>query len=424
MSFKHLLEKYKKGKATKDEIKLVEQELEKFEAIEDYYTENFLSLANSKDEEDKFDEKDNKKINSYEENNTIKETKNTLSMNINKLVNQRLRKVVFTAVIIVVILYTSIFFVLSPLVGMFFYNPSETSMGEDSPDIKFDFKALSELNVPGVNMAGINYVESEGFGNYSISYSKHDPFIDEMDSQTIKLKQGDFIGTLEGIGPSSHSFGFEVVKNPSLYEQGVYENQPEKMMEHLESLSPVSYVSVYLTFEEDMDLKEFAKMKLELEDLDIQWAGVRTHDDHNKDKSHGNNRNYLTGFNPNITGSISDARPNPDKYPLFQLVDATKEPRDSGPESWAEIYETHYRSLLKYMTDREDFIKALDYDPGKVEYYEHALNYIDKNGVNVFGVLVYGEAQELLEFAEEHDLLSLQLEQALPSRPNLQKPIE
>lgn len=41
MSFKDLLDKYKAGSASSEEVKLVEEELNKHEAIQDYLSESY-----------------------------------------------------------------------------------------------------------------------------------------------------------------------------------------------------------------------------------------------------------------------------------------------------------------------------------------------------------------------------------------------
>ncbi|WP_350344620.1 anti sigma factor C-terminal domain-containing protein [Proteinivorax tanatarense] len=54
-----------------------------------------------------------------------------------------------------------------------------------------------------------------------------------------------------------------------------------------------------------------------------------------------------------------------------------------------------------------------------MEYYQQALDYVDENGMNVFGVLVHGEVEDILELVEDTDLISLKIDQVLPLSPHL-----
>src|SRR5690606_20525974 len=122
------LDRYKNGTATEEEIKLVEEEIKKYEAIEEYLAEkmdlDFISL--------KEDEK-------------LKEE----TIGIKKSVNKRLRRVVIASVSIVLAIILGIFFIVSPIVDSFYYNPTEKLIGgKYSNDIFYDLTAITELNYP------------------------------------------------------------------------------------------------------------------------------------------------------------------------------------------------------------------------------------------------------------------------------------
>lgn len=74
-----------------------------------------------------------------------------------------------------------------------------------------------------------------------------------------------------------------------------------------------------------------------------------------------------------------------------------------------EEYTKHYISLLKYMNDREKAVIALDYNIAKVDYYKNTLNYVEKNGINIYGLLVFGETRDLLEFINNEKIKLLRL---------------
>jgi len=103
MNFKELIERYKEGIATEEEIKIIEKEIEKYEAIEDYLADNMDMDFISTNDIDK--DKDEAEI---------------LQRNVNK----RLRKVVISSVSIVLAILFSIFYIISPIVDSMYYNIS------------------------------------------------------------------------------------------------------------------------------------------------------------------------------------------------------------------------------------------------------------------------------------------------------------
>ena len=109
MKFKELMDRYEKGIASEEEKKLIEEEIEKYETIEEY-------IAKSLDMDFMELEKSNKQ----------KEE----SVKLKKSVHSRLRKVVMTSVALVLIISLGIFFILSPIIDSLYYNPAKVSVGE------------------------------------------------------------------------------------------------------------------------------------------------------------------------------------------------------------------------------------------------------------------------------------------------------
>ncbi|WP_139902942.1 anti sigma factor C-terminal domain-containing protein [Clostridium thermarum] len=52
----------------------------------------------------------------------------------------------------------------------------------------------------------------------------------------------------------------------------------------------------------------------------------------------------------------------------------------------------------------------------KSEYYRKALNYVESNGINIYGVLVHGEARELLQFLNNKNIKTIEINGVLPSK--------
>jgi hypothetical protein len=388
MNFKDLLEKYKNGSADDEEIKFIEEELEKHEAIEEYLSEG-IDLDLKKD---------------ITQDNITKET-----TFIKKSVNKKLRKVIISAVSIVFLILFAIFYIISPAVSSFYYNPSQKTVGKYDEDLYFDLKAFTELNLPGYAVGGAASSENMGFGVYNIYFERINLFTREEKDITAKIKRNMRIGSFIDFFARDY-FGFEEIRTPEIEKGDFLERRSKNVISHIQRLNSVSYVSAYITFKDDLTMKELDELiKKYNEKIDFEWAGIRT-------EAPGKTLNYLSGFNPDYNGgSICSDSPDSKKYPYLQLIDWFKNP-DNNQNDWSGAYTKHYISLLKYMNDRQMAVKALDVNETKVDYYKNAFNYIQKNGVKTYGVLVYGEAADLLKFINNEKIKNIELDDVLASK--------
>lgn len=400
MNFKELLDRYKNGTATEEEIKLVKREIEKYEAIEEYLAEkmdlDFISL--------KEDEK-------------LKEE----TIGIKKSVNRRLRRVVIASVSIVLAIILGIFFIISPIVDSFYYNPTEKLIGgKYSNDIFYDLTAIIELNYPSRVLTIHSYIERLGFGSYSVNYKVKDTFTRQEIPISFKLERNHIRYTLldDATDASYHYAGFMTVWEPDSFISEEYWEQKRRVMDHLRKLSPASYVSAYITFEEDLTMEELWELKQDYNEDDpiqvnIVWVAVRT-------SAKGVKAEYITGFKTDLNAGVrTNYVPDKEKYPLFQLGDLYHEENNRvirAKSLFPTAYETHYKSLLKYLVDREEAVKVLEFEK-KYEYYKAALNYIEENGIKTFGVLVYADAEDLIKFVENNPVKTLVIHKVLASKP-------
>lgn len=390
MIFKELMDRYKNGIASDEEKKLVEEELEKYEAIEDYLAEMIdLNFTSSLVDEQ------------YKEE----------SMKLKRSVNTRLRKVVFTSVAIVMSIVLAVFFIISPLIDSFFYNPTKVTVGDTDYDIDFDMDALTELNLPGYALSSQIHVDKLGFGNYDISYSRTNLFTQETNHVYSKIKRGHNITNHTKFVDDNY-FNFTSIRYPDGISSQQIVEQKERVMNHIRQLSPVSYISSWLTFENDMTMEDLHQLKLKYPNVDFVWSGVRT-------APHNEGIHDLLGFSMRFgTGILSVDKPDAEKYPAFDILEWLVNPTYDGGEMYLEPkgYELHFKDLLKYLVDRKEAVNVLDKHPRKYEYYKQAFDYVEKHGVKSFGVLVYSEAQDLIELLENEPIKTLELNQVLASK--------
>lgn len=417
MTFKDKLKRYKEGRATKEEKIYIEKELEKYESMEEYYSEEISNqFFNEGLEDESLD---------FQENET---------KDIQKVVNRRLGKVVLTSVLIGVLLYIGIFYGASNLVNQFYYDPTTISQQQENnariADFNFNMQAYTSLNMPGYSIASHTSQVSNGFGQYEVGYSLRNLFENKEKFHFVNLSRGRLTLAYDGIfGPQRQfglSDGFEKIHSPypdEASDQAIasrdeeINRKNEKTFEYLEKLNDLSYISMSLTFNKDLSMEEFHLLQEKYSKLDFKWVGVRTTEPGTRWSDE--QPMHLIGFNPNFNDEpSSNYRPNPELYPYFNLIDIMEEspiPVDEFPE----IYGTHFKSRLSYLRDQEEFVEIFDFNPTKIDFYNHSLDYIESNGVKTYGILVYGTANEFLKTIDELPYETLYINEILPSAPNI-----
>ena len=422
MNYRQLLDRYKEGLANEEEKRLVEQEIEKYEALEEYLSEIL-------DEE--FD--------NITKTSSVKKHDEETSR-LKKSVNNRLRKVVFTSVLTVVVLYISIFYGISGIIDRLYYNPTAVTQSEkqeyQSPDFYYDMQAYISMNMPGYSIYPLTFQESKGFGSYEVSYSLRDLFTNDDQRHFVNLSRGKLTYAIDGIFSTKNRFmiweGFEKIQyqfskdtaeNATTVRAEDVQRKNEETLRYLNELNPLSYISMSIVFDGDLTMDEFYNMSKEYPALDFKWAGIRTVEAGTQWSE--TQPMHLIGFNPNFNDEPSSyQRPDPQKYPFFYL-DLVSFRGDSVlsekefPEAISEAYGIHFRSRLEYLRNREEFVGMFDYNYYKTDFYDDALAYIDEYGVKTYGVLVFGKAEEFLESINEIPYDSLYINEVLPTKPNI-----
>ena len=392
MKYRELLERYKKGLASEEEKLYIEQDIEKYRAIEDYLS----------------DIADKEFINLVEMPELEKGTEETAR--IKKSVNKRLRKVVFSSVAAVILLIFMIFFVISPFVDSLYYNPAKVSVGNNYHDIDFDMKAITELNMPEYAPSTV-YVEKKGFGIYDLNYSYRNIFTDEVYKADSIIRRGEIYSADIGLFQDGNMF--LDIKHPIREQKYIYE-QKERVLEHIEQLNPSSYVSAGITFHNDLTMEELSGLEKMYPNIEFVWAGIRTDLPENTAMD-------LIGIHLRTGSMLVDDKVE-EKYRAFNILEWLVNPvgSDNGSVSIeAQAYALHYKSLLEYVLDREKAVNAIERKSWKYEFYQSALNYAKEYGVKTYGVLVFAEAKDLVELVENEQIKLIELGNAMVSKRNI-----
>ncbi len=388
MDYKDIMKRYQLNQVSDEEKMFIEKEIEKYEAMEEYFSEKL---------EDELD---------IPENTRDKKRNSQETVQLKRSVDHRLRKVILKSVLIAMGVWISIFYILSPVVDAFFYNPQKVSVGELDHDVSFDLAAVTELNMPGMSPSTA-FVDRKGFGVYHLTYSYLDQF------------RGDFYDVSHVIrrGKNASSRKDLVLRIDPFENLRYYNNQKdilnelnENAMADVDELNPVTYGSFSISFEEDLTLEELARLEDKYEDIQFQWAAVRTGE---KDEELIEKLGMSLMGN-RLMGSLAGDEKIGEKYPAFSLMNwmVRSKVDVTDPVNIAEGYKQHYFSLLEYVIDRGDNLEILEQRENKTILYKDALEYAKNEGIRVYGLLVYSEMKHIREFMEKENLRLFDLNDA------------
>jgi hypothetical protein len=400
MTFRELLAKYKDGTLSEEEKLLVEQELEKSEAINDYLAEEIEKslLLGTVGQVDVTNEQFN------------------IEKSIKRTVYKRLAVVVAISVICVFAINLMIQYIISPLVSSQYYDPTRKTAGQKySQDFFYDIRAITEVSKPGYVVTGMAHVEELGFGKYNIIYERKNLFTKENETVRAQLNKNMRVGYDESLYVSRGNFAFTEFWN-SKEGSSVYETtldmlklNTETQIAHISELPATSYISAWVRFTDDLTMEELCKLKFfTFNNINFKWIAVRTA------KIQGQQlMGFYTGPNDSV---VSSDKIDQDKYPGFELVDFMFSPIDTPYEAYmAKNYETHYISLLKYLVDHQDAATALVGNAKQFDY-KGALEYAENSGISTYGALVFGEAEELLELYDSGNIMTLTIDNVIASQ--------
>ena len=404
MTFRELLGKYKDGTLTDEEKLLVEQELEKSEAINDYLAEVL---------EKSIGFKDNNNYEVADENNA--NYHDTIVKEIKKTVNIRLATVVGASVICVLIVSLLFQYIISPIVSSLYYDPTAKTSGQKyQQDLSYDLRGITEVSMPGYAISNLYHAVDKGFGKYDLLYTRRDLFTNEEVTVNAKIERNMRVGTLESFYFRTYTAFSEFwnsEEGSKEYEESLEFKKgfSKQDIEYIKKLPSTSYISAWVRFSEDLTMKELSEIKGEYNGkVNFKWIAVRTAQKQGR---------QLAGFSTGTNDGFYAEPVNEERYPGFQLSDAMQiiTKGFQYEELVAKIYEMHFTSLLKYLVDHKEAVSAL---VGNTEQYDYesALSYIEENGMNTYGALVYGEANDLNELYESGTIMTFDIENIVASK--------
>ena len=369
MSFRELLTKYESGTATEEEIRLVEAEIEKNEAINEYLSDHLIEAM--------------PQINNVPAANGDKSE----ATRIRKRISRRFRNAVIASVAIVLAIVCLVQFAVFPFINSRYYNPLDGRVNfvgvNEWGQMSIDMSVFSELHMHGYETPFV-FARPEGLGRYSLTIYQYDSFRNYSETQySSRIVRGKMDHS--AIGEAlTRGLGFNWVQ----LAYGNYTDSEkitivdDASRNELACLPESAHVKAYLFFAETIDMQALTGF-VSASNAQVLWAGIKCSD--NETLWDGRFGFLPSGKYIPLTPRAYDAQ----LYPLLELDDSEAM---GGVNSInfdklnADAYETHFISMLQYMMAKEDFMNVIGFSYD----YGDALSYVRQNGVMCHGVVVSG----------------------------------
>ncbi|RGU95866.1 hypothetical protein DWW31_02510 [Clostridium sp. AF15-17LB] len=382
MNYEERFRKYVKGEIGEEEKARIEEDLNKTRVLLEYLDSSMDETLYAEEEGP-----------AGEENNGRAEkgwAYNEMGRRISRAVNRKLRHyAVLTGAVVLLLVFLAIY-ALSPVMDAIYYNPS--SPRESQPPLDLNMAVYMELVCGDKGFASVN-VRPEGYGRHS------------LDVQT------------QINGRISHHY-LELNKN-HLYWTDMSWNQPdlpgnaftysvedretfagttaEEAAVKLRGLSESMVVRAALSFKETKDTEQLAAFMKKYSG-EYLYVPFETYEG-----QRGTMSGYM-GYRPDAAGYVRTDSYDQQRYPYLDLAQYEEE-----GEIDADVLTQHVTSMLAYMKDNEAFGQIFaSVVPGENVFdrqqYEGALDYVQKNGVNGYGVVVNAGRDELLQMLSDPDV--------------------
>ncbi len=410
MTYRELLELYKKKELDESKMKEIHDEIEKQDAINEYLFEE-MDLETFSNEE-------------QAEEHPVSDEMDPSEEKFVSMIQKSIRKafvklgiVVAVATLIIVLLVQT---VVPKIAALPYYNPAK-KIGDGSMmsenQMSLDMAVYTELMIPSMYRDVVN-VDNNGWGNYDI-----------VIPQTIYYWQtnpNDLVGTVKKgkltlynstlLKPLSNVFGWydvtwlddnlDVSKDVTLTEYIAkekelllqdedFEDEEEIHISHadvgerdtatsfLNDLNDGQYYNCFVTLDERMSYEDFLKWSKKNEKVFYEWCAVQTN---------GESIGFpVLGFHPDSLKNAGEEWTS-EKYP--NLVATEVDENDSYDEENTELMQSHFTSMLRYLSDQKQFCKMVDINRDDLT---SAADYIDKNGMTIYGFMARMTKEEALE---------------------------
>ena len=429
MKYHELIELYKKKELNEEEMKRVEQDIERQEAISEYLFDR--------------DEEENEAVRGIAGPDLKIPDSEGFTRRVNRSIRRAFIKMgtVVGAVILVVVLL--IIFVLPEAVSLFYYDPGKTA-GEDeygtTNQMSLDMAVYSELMLPGYYRTAVQ-VEDRGYGDYDILIQQTLSFTGRFNNAAGRVEKGklNLYDPSQLQLPTGNAFGWfqmsprdgkslsQLIEENSGHFFGAAGNR-EQSAETLNALDDNGRYLAYVTLDNLMPYEDYIAFTEELENLeDDQGAGLADlwcapvteawEDSVEGDAEVGNMlRIQNLGFYTDLSVGALALDWDREKYPDLVLWANGAD----GEYRWDEVRENmkdedfaaeHFAVMLEYLSGQDEFLEMLGGMNGigttAPDTLAAAADYVRENGLTVYGFACQGTKEALLELNEMEEVYGI-----------------
>lgn len=384
MTYKELLDLYKRGELDDEQRAKVEKDIEKQEAISEllFETEGIPE----------FSDLDIQAESSLDENSI--DEKRFLKM-INKSIRRAFVKLGVIVGVIVLAVVIAANTALPHIVDACYYNPAAVVGeidGNETNQMSLDTAVYTELFTPGYYRTRV-IADSEGYGNYDIRIMQNFSVNGQFKDVYGTVEKGKLNLYTDGVFklPTSNAFVAGDIKNVIGHVGTGAAGTVENALEKLNELDDTDYYVGYITIDKVMTYDEFVSWS-EAQGATPEWCAVCRSQD---------GGDYLAqdiiGFM--YQSSASQMAYDKEKYPYLNYFDLTETVDDLEQPIDREYMETHMVSMLRYMKDNKEFREMAGCVVSD-HTFELLARDIEENGLNIYGFAVVAQKDELIEISQ------------------------
>lgn len=309
---------------------------------------------------------------------------------ISRAVNRKLRRyAVVTGSVVLLLVFIAIH-ALSPVMDAIYYNPS--SHRNTQPPLDLNMAVYMELVCGDKGFASVN-VRPEGYGRHSLDVQTQ--ISGRISHHYLELNKDHLYWTdMSWNQPDLPVNAFTYsVEDRETYAGTTVEEAAGKLC----GLSESMVVRAALSFKEAKDTEQLAAFMKKYSGGYL-YVPFETYED-----QRGTMSGFM-GYRPDAAGYVRTDSYDQIRYPYLDLAQYEEE-----GEIGADVPTQHVTSMLAYMKDNEKFGQIFTSDvPGENVFnrqkYENALDYVQKNGANGYGVVVNAGRDELLQMLSDSDV--------------------
>ena len=298
---------------------------------------------------------------------------------IRKTIRRRNRKNICVSVLLAAVLLVVTVFGILPWAESLYWNPDEVTY-RDGTDLEITLQAYTELFAPGYQIVWVDD-QRTGFAEYELQIRMKSTTRDEVFTARGTLNRNKL--WLDDM------FIFQEGKNHALGRDAngkrLTPSETEALRKQLSELPHFIRLEATVDFPEDLSMEELLRFYADcamdpvLNNMQITWLAVRT-------------RAQSDGYGPFCGMSFHGGRP-------YHLVDLEYRCFSGVADLNQESFEHHFKSLLRYSADQVEKGRGIAPN-GHESVYTEILDYVEKNGVKTYGVVVTASPQALLKLMD------------------------